>query len=117
VGVITHTQDRAREQRATSIDENVRITFDRLVSEYEKQQPAYETFAAFNREVLANTVGKLMPYAVVEARAKEMASFAERMVRSRITQVSGVAVHTRYSQTFRTTWRPRRCRATGRTSR
>ena len=65
------------------MDENFRTTFDRLISEYEDQQPAYKAFATFIREVLATAAGKLMPYAVVEARAKDMASFAEKVVRKR----------------------------------
>jgi mutator protein MutT len=51
------------------------------VSKYEKEHLAYKAYADFLKAVLANACKRMMPYAIIEARPKEIASFAEKVVR------------------------------------
>src|SRR5689334_20050969 len=51
------------------------------VDEYRDQFALYVEFARFLKQVLEKASKKLMPYSVVETRAKTLASFAEKVVR------------------------------------
>lgn len=51
------------------------------VSEYKRQYPAYKAYAEFLKIVLGQACQRLFPYAIVEARPKAIASFAEKIVR------------------------------------
>lgn len=51
------------------------------VGQYKKQRRAYESYARFLKAVLKNACRQMMPYALVESRAKTLGSFAEKVVR------------------------------------
>lgn len=73
---------------------------DGWVRDFRQLQPAYERLAARAQQVLKSRLGRCYTGLIVEARAKEVASFAEKIVRKRkysdplrqITDLCGVRV-------------------------
>ena len=62
----------------------MKINKERLrqkVGEYQKTFPHYCRYANFLNQVLKRACARFMPYAIVEARPKAIASFAEKIVR------------------------------------
>lgn len=51
------------------------------ITEYRELKPRYETYARVLRDILEQAAGKLAPYAIVQTRAKAIASFAEKIQR------------------------------------
>jgi ppGpp synthetase/RelA/SpoT-type nucleotidyltranferase len=56
------------------------------VVRYKALKPSYERYAGFLSEVLRKAAGRTAPFAIVQARAKGIASFAEKALRKKATR-------------------------------
>lgn len=63
------------------VDDNKWVSLH--VPRFKKVRPAYKSYSVFLKRALQQVCKRLAPDAVVEARAKEIASFAEKILRKR----------------------------------